>query len=222
MKNLIILAVLMFSSCRIVLAQEYVFDPQVFASVVQNSAVRSSAGTTHQQYLGNINNNLNDMNANVSTVVLAQNTIYNALSNVNSAIKDGLEVKYMATIVSDIINYTEQCTALAKDQPYLLLAANRLSSEMRSHATLLANDVSAFITKEGDNVLMDYNARDQLLRKVTQQMQVLDGLACSAWRAMYWAKERGIIATLNPFAAYIYRDKMFVSQIISNAKYLRQ
>ena len=60
------------------------------------------------------------------------------------------------------------------------------------------------------------------LHKVIQQLQILDGLAYGAWKAMYWAKERGIIASLDPFAAYINRDKLFVSQIIQNAKYLKQ
>jgi len=222
MKTLLILIAACLCSCRIVIAQEYVFDPQTMAAVIQNTSVRSSAEATQQQYLSSINSNLNDMNANVSTIVLAQNTIYKSLSEVNSALKDGLEIKYMATVVPEIVSYTEQCVDLAKDDPLLLLAANRISSEIRAHATLLANDVSAFITKEGDNVLADYNARDELLRKVTQQLQILNGLAYGAWRAMYWAKERGIIITLNPLANYINRDLQFANQIITNAKYLKQ
>jgi hypothetical protein len=71
-------------------------------------------------------------------------------------------------------------------------------------------------------VLADYNARDQLLHKVITQLQILDGLAYGAWKAMYWAKERDVIASLNPFQGFINRDKMFVAQIIQNAKYLKQ
>jgi hypothetical protein len=39
---------------------------------------------------------------------------------------------------------------------------------------------------------------------------------------MFWAKERGLIAALNPFAAWINQDKALVSKIITNAKYLHQ
>ena len=93
---------------------------------------------------------------------------------------------------------------------------------MKQRAVTLVTDVSGYVLKEGDNVLADYNSRDQLLRKVTTQLQILDGLAFGAWRAMYWAKEKGIIASLNPYANYINRDKLFVAQIIQNAKYLHQ
>src|SRR5471030_714087 len=103
------------------LAQEYVFDPQYFASVMVNQTVRSSAETAHNQYLSKINTNIEDINTNVGSVVLAQEIIYLALSNVNSALKDGLEVKNMAVISADIVGYLDQASAMAKTQPALLL-----------------------------------------------------------------------------------------------------
>jgi molybdenum cofactor biosynthesis enzyme MoaA len=203
-------------------AQEYVFDPQYCASVVANGAVRSSAEETHNQYLGKINTNLDDININVGSVVTAQTIIYKGLSNVNSALKDGLEVKNMAVMINDMISNLDQCLELAKSQPYLLLFATGIEHEMQLRAISLVSDVSGYVLKEGSNVLADYNSRDQLLRKVTQELQILDSLAYGAWRAMYWAKERGIIASINPYASYINKDKAFVSQIIGNAKYLHQ
>lgn len=203
-------------------AQQYVVDPWHFAAVTENAAVRSSAEATHNQYLGKINNNITDLNTNVGSVVLAQTIIYQSLSNVNSALKDGLAMKNMAVIIADITSYVQQALALAKSDPALLLAASNITSQMRTRATLLVSDVSGYILKDGDNVLANYSARDELLHKVTQQLQILDGLAYGAWRAMYWAKERGVINSLNPFAGYINKDISFVYQIIQNAKYLRQ
>jgi hypothetical protein len=203
-------------------AQEVVFDPQHFLSATSNGIVRSTAESTHEQYLGKINTNINDLNTNVGSVVLAQTMIYEGLSNVNSALKDGLAVKNMAVIISDMTGYIDQALALAKSQPYLLLFADNIANEMKTRAVALVTDVSGYVLKEGDNVLADYNARDQLLHKVITQLQILDGLAYGAWKAMYWAKERGIIASLNPFQDYINKDIIFVSQIIQNAKYLKQ
>lgn len=203
------------------LAQEYVFDPQYFASVEANQAVRSSAEEAHNQYLGKINNNINTININMGSVVLAQSIIYNGLANVNSALKDGIAIKNMAVITSDMISYLQQCLALAKAQPYLLLFATNIEQQMQVRAIGLATDVSGYVLKEGDNVLADYNGRDQLLKKVTQQLQILDALAYGAWRAMFWAKERGVLAAVNPWANFINKDKLFVRQIIGSAKYLQ-
>ena len=202
-------------------AQVYVFDPQHFGAVVGNGAVRSTAEETHNQYLGKINNDIDNVNANVSSVVLAQTIIYNGLANVNSALKDGLAVKNMAVVIDDMISYLNQCLALAKTQPYPLLFAQNIEQEMQQRAIALVSDVSGYVLKSGSNVLADYNSRDQLLRKVTQQLQIMDSLAYGAWRAMYWAKERGIIASLNPYAAWINKDVNLSNQIIFNAKYLK-
>jgi hypothetical protein len=204
------------------LAQQYVIDPQHFAAVTQNGVIRSSAESAHQQYLDKINTNINDLNTNVGSVVLAQTMIYEALANVNSALKNGLEVKNMAVITADMTGYISQALELAKAEPYLLMFAGNLSAEMRTRALALVSDVSGYVLKEGDNILADYNARDQLLRNITRQLQILDGLAYGAWKAMYWAKERGVIASLNPFAGYINTDRLTVARVIQNARYLRK
>jgi len=221
MKFLIII-ILLIAGFGVASAQEYVIDYQHLVVVTENAAVRSSAEVTHDQYLGKINNNINNLNTNVGSVVLAQTMIYEGLSNVNSALKDGLAVKNMAVIIADMTGYIRQALDMAKSEPYLLVFAENISAEMQKRSLALVTDVSGYILKEGDNVLADYNSRDQLLRKVVTQLQILDGLAYGAWKAMYWAKERGVIASLNPFATYISQDSRIVSQIIQNAKYLRQ
>ncbi len=222
MRKLLILLLLAVCCKLSAYGQQYVFDPQYFASVESNQVVRSAAEGTHDQYLGKIKNNIDDVNTNVGSVVLAQTIIYNGLANVNSALKDGLEVKYMATITADMINYLQQALALAKSQPYLILFATNIADEMKLRAIGMVGEVSSYVLKSGNNVLADYNSRDQLLKKITTTLQILDGLAYGAWRAMYWAKERGIFASVNPWENYINKDKYFVQEIINNAKYLKQ
>ncbi|UOE47826.1 hypothetical protein MTO98_25790 [Mucilaginibacter sp. SMC90] len=203
-------------------AQKAVFDAKHYQSVVANAAVRSSAETTHQQYLAKINTDIDNLNTNAGSVVLAQEMIYRSLSNVNSALKDGLEVKYMFFIVSDISSYVTQSLELAKTNPFLLAFANGMTNEMRQRALALVSDVSGFVLKEGSNMLADYSARDELLHKVVTQLQILDGLAYGCWKAMFWARQNGLFKSMNPFRDFISHDRDYVTQIIRNAKYLRE
>lgn len=101
------------------LSQEVVFDPQHLVAVEENQAVRMAAEGTHQDYLKKINDNVNTVNTNVSSVVAAQTLIYNALANVNSALKDGLMMKQIGRTTTDIIYYLNESMALAKDDPLL-------------------------------------------------------------------------------------------------------
>lgn len=203
-------------------AQKAVYDKQHLAAVNQNGVARSSAEIAHQQYLGSINDHIDNLNTNVGSVIIAQTMIYEGLSNVNSALKNGLAVKNIAFIIADMSGYIDQALALAGSEPYLLAFAGNMTGEMRSRALALVSEVSAYILKEGDNVLADYNSRDQLLRKVTTQLQILDGLAYGTWKSMYWAKQRGVIASATPFSGWLSQDRLYVSQIIQHAKYLHQ
>jgi hypothetical protein len=202
--------------------QRMVYDQKHYAAVIENGAVQSAAENTHNQYLDKINSNLQTINTNAGAVVLAETMIYEGLANVNSALKDGLAVKDMAVIVADILQYTRQTIAMARTEPYLLLFAQQYATEISMRATRLVTDVSGIILKEGGNMLADYNSRDQLLNHVRQELQIIDGMTYGAWKAMFWAKEKGIIASLNPFAAYINNDKTTVDDIIRNAKYLKK
>jgi hypothetical protein len=217
MKWLLLLALSFSLSAH---AQEMVFDAQHFLAVQENQAMRMSAEGTHQAYLGKINDNVNTVNTNVSSVVAAQTLIYNSLANVNSALKDGLMIRNITRTTTDIIYYMDQAMQMAKEDPMLLLVAEKIQNEFGPKATAMVADISGFILKEDGNVLADYNGRDQLFRKVMQELQIQDGMAYGAWKTMYWAKERGVLKTLNPFAAYINKDAAFATQIIQNAKYL--
>ncbi|PAW95104.1 hypothetical protein CKK33_17015 [Mucilaginibacter sp. MD40] len=217
----LLLLVFSFCSCA-AFAQEMVIDPQHLLVVQENQAVRMAAEGTHQDYLKKINDNVNTVNANESSVVAAQTLIYNALANVNSVLKDGLMVRQISRTTTDIIYYLNESMMLAKDDPLLLLVTMKIQNDFGPKATAMVSDISGFILKSDGNVLADYNGRDQLLRKVVQQLQILDGMAYGTWKAMYWARERGVLKTLNPFANYINKDRAFAAQIIQNAKFLNK
>ncbi|NQX54468.1 hypothetical protein HQN86_12660 [Pedobacter panaciterrae] len=203
-------------------AQRVVYDKKHFQVVNENAIARHAAELTHNQYLEKIDQNLQAINLNVASVVTAQTIIYDGLSNVNAALRNGRAVLQMGSIVSDLINYSNQMLVIARADPYLLLFAEDFGNQMKARSARLVLDVSGFILKEGSNVLTDYNNRDQLLRKVTQELQLLCSLAYGGWKAMYWAKERGILRSANPFHEFIIQDRQFVEEILRSAKYLRQ
>ena len=123
-------------------SQQYVVDERYLSSVLANTSVRNSAEATHNKYLGNINSNLNTVNTNASTVVAAQTIIYNSLSNVNSALKDGLALKNITGITSDIIYYLGQTMELARNDPALVLFVTQYQNYMGPHITALVSDIS--------------------------------------------------------------------------------
>ena len=206
----------------VVNAQQTLVDWTHVSTLNTNEAAREGALATHQSFTSSIKDNLSTININITSVVAAQDLIYKSLSNVNSALKNGLAVKNMAFLINDMIKYSDAMVALAKEDPILLLFAESYVNQIKTRGLAIVNETANFVLNEGDNVLMDFEKRDKLMQDLTQQLRIMDGLAYSAWSAMFWTKQKGIFKALNPWQNYINQDKAMVSNIIANIKYLKQ
>jgi hypothetical protein len=69
---------------------------------------------------------------------------------------------------------------------------------------------------------MDAGERARLLGRIVIELTILRGVAYGMHRSMYWAKQRGILNSLNPYRGFINIDKRIADDIIRNAKYLKQ
>lgn len=220
---------LIFINCLLLLfyagitkAQIIIFDPGHFAIVNENGLARLAAENTHNNYLNTIRNRLGDINLNISSVIMVQNLIRNSLTQVNQALKSGIAATQVVQISSDIVRESNAMIAIASSEPYLLLFAEDVARQMKSRGINLVSEVSAFVLKEGGNVLMDYEKRDALLRKVILELKVMRALCYSMGRSMYWAKLNGILKTANPYRDFINQDTPMADDIIRSYQLLKE
>ncbi|WP_091153070.1 hypothetical protein [Mucilaginibacter pineti] len=204
-----------------VLAQAVVFDPQHFLIVNENGAVRLAAENTHNNYLGNINNRLDRINQDMGMVVYAQSLIYSALTQVNAALRSGMAAQQIAGVSSEIVGECNTMLDIARADPILLLFAEDVARQMKDRGIKLVTEVSDFVLKEGSNVLMDYEKRDALLRKILLELRVMRALTYSVSRSMYWAKLRGILRSAGPYQSFINQDTRIATDLMRNIKILK-
>lgn len=202
-------------------AQRVVFDKYQFATVNANGAARMAAEVTGQQYYDRVNNNLEKVKLNASTIILAQTMIYESLANVKSGLRNGKLVLQMANTVKRIQTYSGYMVDAAKDQPALILFAEQMATDTKGRAIRLVTDVSDVILKEGGNVLMDYNARDELMLHVNQELQIMEGLTYGGYSAMMSAKRAGVLKQVLPFSGFIANDKTKAADIVFKYRNLK-
>lgn len=185
---------------------------------------------------GVINGQLNKTNDNLTLIqrgqlavtgqlVVAndlQNQIYKGLSEVSGVMRSLLAVKDITEISIDIVEDVNKAVTIAQTNPVLLLFAEGGAREFKTRATSLAAEVSSFVLQGGKNNLMDSGERAKLLNRIVNELMILRGVAYGMYRSMYWAKQRGILNSLNPYAGFINIDKQIADDIIRNAKYLKQ
>jgi len=219
-----VLFMLMYPFSSLCFGQGYVtviHDSKHLATVAENGAFRSTAETTHGSYLGSINNSLDDISLNLNAVLLVQDIIYRSLTEVDQLLRTGLTVRQIGQISTEIITECNLILHTVKDAPHLLLFAEEVTMQLKSRGLNLVAEVSGFVLKEGQNVLMDYTKRDQLLRKIVLELRVMRALAYSIHRSIYWAKLRGFFPSLNPYNQFINKDKRLVNDLLYKINLLK-
>ena len=219
MKYLIIMLPLLL--IKAVFAQEIVVDPTTSAAILVNSSVINSQLNTTNNNLSAIQKGQLAVTSQLVIVNKLQNDIYKGLSQVASVISNLTSIKEIASCGTDIVNDVGQAVTIAKSDPVLLLFAEQGAREFETRAVTLSADVSAFVLKGGNN-LMDAGERGKLLNHIESEMEILRGIAYGMGRAMYWAKMRGIWASLNPWEVWKNMDVQIANDVVNNAKYLKQ
>lgn len=202
-------------------AQIYV-DPTVAAATSAHAAViNRQLGATNDR-LTLIQRGQLAVTGQLVIVNDLQDKIYKGLSEVSAIVRNLLAVKDIANISTDIVRDVNRAIDIAGSNPVLLLFAEQGAREFKIRATNLATEVASFVTVGGRNNLMDSGERAKLLNRIVTELTILRGVAYGMYRSMYWAKQRGILNALNPYAGFINIDKRIADDIVRNAKYLKQ
>ncbi|WP_159634698.1 hypothetical protein [Sphingobacterium composti Ten et al. 2007 non Yoo et al. 2007] len=213
--------IIMVLCIHIANAQIYV-DPTVAAATATHAGV--------------INNQLNNVNENLTLIQRGQlaitgqltiandlqNQIYKGLSEVSAVMRSLLAVKDITEISTDILENVDKALLIAKTNPILLLFAEEGAREFKARASNLALEVGTFALKGGKENLMDSGERAKLLNFIRIELNILRGIAFGMQRSMFWAQQRGILQSLNPYSTFINIDKNIADDIIRNSKLVKK
>lgn len=200
--------------------QTVVFDQNHYTIVNANAAMRNANEIGYQQTLDIIKQNTDDIILNSSSLAMVQTMILNSLTQVNEGFKDAIQIKMIGEMLLDITSVSAEAFELASDNPVLFLFTEEYTSQAKSRSINLVTEISSLILKEGDNLLMNYNVRDELLNRIQKELEVILALVLSARNSIYWAKSNGVIRSLNPYQAYINKDLALINEIIIKKKIL--
>ncbi|QNN42729.1 hypothetical protein [Pedobacter roseus] len=202
-------------------AQIYV-DPTTAAATAAHAGVMNSGLSRTSDNLTLVQRAQLAVTGQLGIVNDLQSTIYRGLSEVSGVMRSLLSVMDIYEISQDIVIDVNKAINLASGDPVLLLFAEGGAREFKTRSINLATEVSSFVLKDGKEALMDSGERAKLLNRIVTELTILRGVAYGMYRTMYWAKQRGILNSLNPYAGYINIDKRIADDIIRNAKMLKQ
>src|SRR5690606_35213387 len=133
-----------------------------------------------------------------------------------------LTIKDIANISLDFVHDVEEAMNIARGNSVLMLIAEEGAREYKTRTTNLSAEDNAIVLKGGKHNLMNAGERAKLLNRIRTELTILRGVAFGMHRSMYWAKQRGILNSLNPYAGFINIDKQIADDIIRNSRLLKR
>jgi hypothetical protein len=201
--------------------QRVVFDKGHLDIVNSNAATRLAGELSYHASLEQIRKNTDDIAINLASVSLVQTMIHRSLTEVNEALKDAIQVKQMAYLINDIYRYSGEAIELAKGNPELMLFAEASTQQLKYRGIKILAEVSSVVLQQKEDVLMNYNVRDELIRKVLDELRIMNALIYGIRQNMYWAKARGVIKSINPYRQYIDKDLAILDDILRKRQMIK-
>lgn len=196
------------------------YDQEHFVAVTANHAIRMSAEGILTNQTDKIKENINDINTNVVKFVLVKDMVYRYLTEVNEALKDGKQMKYIVYLINDIIKESQAVVDEVSDAPqYAVFALNSVES-LRYQSLAIFSEISRLINKGGVEAMMDNSTRDEIITDICVRLRIMRGALFGIQNSIKWAKLRGFWTSLNPFRVWVNQDKFIINDIIRSYNYV--
>ena len=196
-------------------------DPAVSAATAAHSVIIDTQLKATNERLTLIERGQLAITGNLTIVNSMQDKIYKGLSEVSSILTNLSNVQEIARMATAISGDLNDVLEIAKENPALLLFAERNAVLFQQRATSLALEVSSFVLKGGENNLMDAGERSKLINQILTEMVILRSHTYGMYRAMYFAQMKGFVKALNPFQGYINVDIQLAQDIARKTKTLQ-
>src|SRR5690554_4059581 len=151
----------------------------------------------------------------------AETVWFRSLGEVDQAMENSVQVKQILNLLSSVQAEGAEVLTIAKNDPSLLLFAEQYVTQAREKGVKLVNQLSYFVLKEGNNVLINHNVRDELLTEILKSLREVYGQLLAINQSMYWTKIHGKLKTINPYQDYINQDAALVNRVLSGITILK-
>lgn len=199
---------------------QFYYDPKHYAIVTENQTARMLSENILKDQTEKVNKNIEDINTNVAKVVLVKDMVYKYLTEVNEVLKDGRQMKYIITLLDDIIEESSLAVKDVADAPqYAVFTINSVET-IRFQAVSVFSEISRLINKGGVEAMMDNATRDEILTEIVVRLRIMRGALFGIRNSIKWAKLRGFWTTLNPFKTWINQDRLIINRIVRDYNYL--
>lgn len=220
MRMMTIILISIFAGMLSVKGQTVVLNDQLLAQITKNQAVRLASKESFLNSYEKQKKLYEDVNQKIAQVVAIQKFIYEKLTNVNAAIKQGKQLYYLSNTFVQIGQNANEVLSLTAQNPQYAILLNRYyiaaTQELIKMQTELVND----ILREDADFLMDPFDRQAVIQKLSTRANMINGyLVCIRIRLKN-ARKIPYIYQIPTINTYVNLDRAIVKNIMQNYQFI--
>ncbi|NHA02532.1 hypothetical protein G7092_01925 [Mucilaginibacter sp. HC2] len=146
-------------------------------------------------------------------------TRYSTLGTAISAANVGIEAEPM---VNSIISSQSQLYQLAQKNPAIIALAYQTEIDFAEQSQMLIRYLAGLIISIGDVNQMKSSDRKLLFDYVISELSKIQDMSNRLVRNVQFGTLASLLHHLNPFDDFVYEDQHMISNILTNAKYLKR
>jgi hypothetical protein len=208
---------LTISICSTVLAgntQNIVYHADMFNQLMRNETFRTGVHHHYNNTLSGIRDKKEKTTGEISSVLLVQQKIFDALTNVSDGIKNVKTIRYIAEYTgSTFINITT-AIQLTAGKPYLIEIAGKQSIIIYERIAELTSFIQTFIMNADEAQLIKPTERDRFLYTVYRQIMVLHSLSADLCDKLRKWRFQDAVYHIIPLNQYYNQDRKLVRTIL--------
>ena len=220
MKKLLIISVVVYGASLQLRAQTVVYNDKLLAQLTKNQAVRLASNESYLNSYEKQKKTYDDINQKIAQIVAIQEYIYDKLTNVNSAIRQGKQLYYLSKTFAQIgINANDVLSMTAQHPEYAILL-NRFYIGATQELLKMQSELTNDILHEENDFLMDPYDRQELIQNLSTKAQMINGYLICIKIRLKNAKKTPYIYQIPTINTYVNLDRMIVKGIIEKYKFI--
>lgn len=200
--------------------QTVVFNDKLLAQITKNQTIRLASNKLFLKSYEKQNKLYNTINQKMAQVVAIQEFIYDKLTNINSAIKQGKQLYYLTSTFTQIGQNANDVLLLTTQHPEYAVLMNRFYIAATQELLKLQTELTQDILREENDFLMDPYDRQVLIQNISTKAQMINGYLICIKIRLKNAKKVPYIYQIPTINTYVNLDKMIVRNILQNYQFI--
>lgn len=188
--------------------------------LTKNQAVRLASNESYLNSYEKQKKTYDEIKQKIAQIVAIQEYIYDKLTNINSAIKQGKQLYYLSKTFVQIGINANDVLSLTVQHPEYAILLNRFYIGATQELLKMQSELTNDILHEENDFLMDPYDRQVLIQNLSTKAQMVNGYLICIKIRLKNARKTPYIYQIPTINTYVNLDRAIVKNILANYNFI--